>query len=288
MFKKNNHNFSLIKNNKELDQFLAKIKNKKKFFFDTEFERRSTYQAIISIVVIFDGKNIGIIDCLEKNINFKKIFKFLNQKNITLVIHSCRQDLEIFLSVVKKILFTVFDTQIAALFNSYDERPSYKKLVQDFCKINLDKSLQSDGWLKRPINNERINYLINDVYYLKIIFNKLNNRLVKKNKLKLFKKLIKKEIFKISHEDYPAIFKKKLGNDILNNNNFIKIINFRNKIAKKINLPKNWVFSDKEIIKNIKNVEVSIVSKNLEKIEIKKITKLIKNFKKTFNKVSCY
>jgi ribonuclease D len=286
MFKKNNHNFSLIKNNKELDQFLAKIKNKKKFFFDTEFERRSTYQAIISIVVIFDGKNIGIIDCLEKNINYKKIFKFLNKKNITLVIHSCRQDLEIFLSVVKKILFTVFDTQIAALFNSYDDRPSYKRLVQDFCKINLDKSLQSDGWLKRPINNERINYLINDVYYLKIIFNKLNNKLVKKNKLKLFNKLIKKEIFKISHEDYPAIFKKKLGNDILNNNNFIKIINFRNKIAKKINLPKNWVFSDKEIIKNIKNTEVSIISKNLENIEIKKITKLIKNFKKTFNKVS--
>ena len=286
MFKKNNHNFSLIKNNKELDQFLAKIKNKKKFFFDTEFERRSTYQAIISIVVIFDGKNIGIIDCLEKNINYKKIFKFLNKKNITLVIHSCRQDLEIFLSVVKKILFTVFDTQIAALFNSYDDRPSYKRLVQDFCKINLDKSLQSDGWLKRPINNERINYLINDVYYLKIIFNKLNNKLVKKNKLKLFNKLIKKEIFKITHEDYPAIFKKKLGNDILNNNNFIKIINFRNKIAKKINLPKNWVFSDKEIIKNIKNSEVSIISKNLENIEIKKITKLIKNFKKTFNKVS--
>ena len=286
MFKKNNHNFSLIKNNKELDQFLAKIKNKKKFFFDTEFERRSTYQAIISIVVIFDGKNIGIIDCLEKNINFKKIFKFLNKKNITLVIHSCRQDLEIFLSVVKKILFTVFDTQIAALFNSYDDRPSYKKLVQDFCKINLDKSLQSGGWLKRPISNERINYLINDVYYLKIIFNKLNNKLIKKDKLKLFNKLIKEEIFKISHEDYPAIFKKKLGNDILNNNSFIKIINFRNKIAKKINLPKNWVFSDKEIIKNIKNTEFAIISKNLKNIEVKKLTKLIKNFKKTFNKVS--
>ena len=286
MFKKNNHNFSLIKNNKELDQFLAKIKNKKKFFFDTEFERRSTYQAIISIVVIFDGKNIGIIDCLEKNINFKKIFKFLNKKNITLVIHSCRQDLEIFLSVVKKILFTVFDTQIAALFNSYDDRPSYKKLVQDFCKINLDKSLQSGGWLNRPISNERINYLINDVYYLKIIFNKLNNKLIKKDKLKLFNKLIKEEIFKISHEDYPAIFKKKLGNNILNNNSFIKIINFRNKIAKKINLPKNWVFSDKEIIKNIKNKEFSIISKNLKNIEVKKITKLIKNFKRTFNKVS--
>ena len=286
MFKKNNHNFSFIKNNKELDQFIAKIKNKKKFFFDTEFERRSTYKAIISVIVIFDGENIGIIDCLEKNINFKKIFKLLNKKNITLVIHSCRQDLEIFLSLVKKILFSVFDTQMAALLNGYHEAPSYKKLVQDFCKISLDKSLQKEDWLKRPINNERMNYLINDVYYLKIIFNKLNNKLVRKNKVKLFNKLIKKEIFKISHEDYPIIFKKKLGDNILKNKKFIKIINFRNKIAKKINLPKNWVFSDREIISNIKNEGNFINSKNLNNIEIKNLTKLITNFKKTFNKVN--
>ena len=285
MFKKNNHNFSFIKNNNELDQFIAKIKNKKKFFFDTEFERRATYKAIISIIVISDGKNIGIIDCLEKNINFKKIFKFLNKKKITLVIHSCRQDLEIFLSLVKKILFSVFDTQIAALFNGYSEAPSYKKLVHDLCGINLDKSLQKEDWLKRPISNERINYLINDVYYLEIIFNKFKNKLSKNNKLKSFNQLVKKEIFKISYEDYPIIFKKKLGKNILNNKKFIKIINFRNKIAKKINLPKNWVFSDKEIIKNIKKDEISISSKNLNNIDIKKLTDLIKNFKKNLNKV---
>lgn len=282
MFKKNNHNFSFIKNNKELDQFIAKIKNKKKFYFDSEFERRSTYKAIISIIVIYDGKNIGIIDCLEKKINFKKIFKFLNKNINTLIIHSCRQDLEIFLPIVKKIKFSVFDTQIAALFNGYTEIPSYKKLVQDFCKINLDKTLQNDDWLKRPINNEKINYLINDVYYLKIIFNKLNNKLIKKNKLKLFNKEIKKEIFKISHEDYPVIYKKKLGNNISGNNKFTKIISLRNKIAERINLPKNWVLSDKEIIKNIKNDKISIYSKNLKNNEIIKITKLIEDFKKIY------
>ena len=31
MFKKNNHNFSFIRNNKEQDQFVTKIKNKKNF-----------------------------------------------------------------------------------------------------------------------------------------------------------------------------------------------------------------------------------------------------------------
>ena len=286
MFKKNNHNFSLIKNNKELDQFIAKIKNKKKFYFDTEFERRSTYKAIISIVVIFDGKNIGVIDCLEKKINFKKIFKFLNKKKNTLIIHSSRQDLEIFLSIVKKILFNIFDTQIAALLNGYKETPSYKKLVQDFCRIYIDKSLQKENWLKRPISEERINYLINDVYYLRIIFNKLNNKLIKKNKLKSFNKLIKREVYKISHEDYPVIFKKKLGNNILNNKKFIKIISLRNKIAQKINLPKNWVFSDKDIIRNLKNEKTSIISKNLNKNDNKKLLKLITNFKKDFNKIN--
>ena len=286
MFKKNNHNFSLIKNNKELDQFIAKIKNKKKFYFDTEFERRSTYKAIISIVVIFDGKNIGVIDCIEKKINFKKIFKFLNKKKHTLILHSSRQDLEIFLSIVKKILFSIFDTQIAALFNGYKETPSYKKLVQDFCRINIDKSLQKENWLKRPISEERINYLINDVYYLRIIFNKLNNKLIKNNKLKSFNKLIKREVYKISHEDYPVIFKKKLGNNILNNKKFIKIISLRNKIAQKINLPKNWVFSDKDIIRNLKNEKTSIISKNLNKNDNKKLIKLITNFKKDFNKIN--
>ncbi len=286
MFKKNNHNFSLIKNNKELDQFIAKIKNKKKFYFDTEFERRSTYRAIISIVVIFDGINIGVIDCLEKKINFRKIFKFLNKKKNTLIIHSSRQDLEIFLTIVKKILFNIFDTQIAALFNGYKETPSYKKLVQDFCGINIDKSLQKENWLKRPISEERINYLINDVYYLRIIFNKLNNKLIRKNKLKSFNKLIKEEVYKISHEDYPVIFKKKLGNNILNNKKFIKIISLRNKIAKKINLPKNWVFSDKDIIRNLKKEKTSIISKNLNKNNHKKLLKLITNFKKDFNKIN--
>jgi len=285
MFKKNNHNFSLIKNNKELDQFIAKIKNKKKFFLDTEFERRSTYKAIVSVLVIFDGENIGIIDCLEKKIKFKKIFKFLNKKNITLIIHSCRQDLEIFLPIVKKILFTVFDTQIAAMFNGYNETPSYKKLVQDFCKINLDKSLQKEDWLKRPISKERINYLINDVYYLKIVFNKLVNKLVKNNKLELFNKKIKEEVFKITHEDYPVIFKKKLGNNILKHKKFKKIISLRNKIAEKINLPKNWIFSDKEIIRNIKNEQTSIISKNLKSIEIKELTKQITNLKKNIKKI---
>jgi ribonuclease D len=90
----------------------------------------------------------------------------------------------------------------------------------------------------------------------------------------------------MSHEDYPIIFKKKLGDNILKNKKFIKIINFRNKIAKKINLPKNWVFSDKEIISNIKNEGNFINSKNLNNIEIKNLTKLITNFKKTFNNVS--
>ena len=73
---------------------------------------------------------------------------------------------------------------------------------------------------------------------------------------------------------------------VVYNKKFTKIISFRNKIAKKINLPKNWVFSDKEIIRNIKNEEISIDSKNLKNIEIKNLTKLIVDLKKNFNKIN--
>jgi len=280
MFKKNNHNFSFIKNTEELNEFIQKIKKKKIFFLDTEFDRRSTYKAIISFITVSDGENIGIIDCLEKKIKFKKIFNFLNNKKITLVIHSCRQDLEIFLSFNNKILSSIFDTQMAALINGYKEMPSYKKLVFDYCNIHLDKSLQKNNWLERPISDEKINYLINDVYYLKIIFEKLRIIIAKKKKLKLFNQLLKKEIYKISHENYPVIYKKKLGNDIFSNRKFIRLIDFRERISKKLNLPKNWVFSDKDILRNIKSEKISITSKHLKNNQIKILNLLIQSLKK--------
>jgi hypothetical protein len=56
----------------------------------------------------------------------------------------------------------------------------------------------------------------------------------------------------MSREDYPII---------LNNKKFIKIKSLRNKIAKKIYPLKNLVFSDKEIIRNIKNEKISVISK---------------------------
>ena len=34
-------------------------------------------------MTIYDGKNIAIIDCLEKKFDFKKVFKFLNNKRKT-------------------------------------------------------------------------------------------------------------------------------------------------------------------------------------------------------------
>ena len=51
------------------------------------------------------------------------------------------------------------------------------------------------------------------------------------------------------------------------------------KISKKLNLPKNWVFSDKNILRNIKNKKISISSKYLTNNQIKILTFLIKNFK---------
>ena len=46
------------------------------------------------------------------------------------------------------------------------------------------------------------------------------------------------------------------------------------------------MLSDKEIIRNLKNEKISIISKNLNKNNIKILTKLIVNFKKNFNKIN--
>jgi ribonuclease D len=282
MIKKNNKNLFIIQNNKDLDTLILKYKNSKIFYLDTEFDRKTTYKAIVSFVVLFDGKTIGIIDCLEKKLNYIKILKFINKKKNTLVIHSCRQDIEILLNVCKKIICKIFDTQIAANFIGYSNPPSYKKLVFDFCKISLDKNLQNTDWLIRPLNKKKTEYLINDVIYLSKIFTKIKNQSAFKKNITKFNKILRNELNRIYNNEYSIIYKNKLGKDLYLNKNLKKIINYRNQIAKNKNIPKNWVLSDKNIINLIKNKNNKIKSDKLSLFHIKELTILIKKFRSIY------
>ena len=77
-------------------------------------------------------------------------------------------------------------------------------------------------------------------------------------------------------------FKKKLGFQLYNNKNFLKIVQMRDNLAKKKNLPKNWILKDEDIISMIKNRSYELLKKNktFTQDQIKIIISLLKNTSK--------
>lgn len=267
----------IIETSKTLIKHCKILRKKKVIFIDTEFDRRSTYYSKLSFITISDGKKIIVIDCLSKEISLDPLKIIINNKKITKVIHGSQQDLEIFKNMKIKI-HSIFDTQTAAQFCGYENSPSYANLVHDICKIKIDKKLQNSDWLKRPITKNMNQYLSLDVKYLKEIYKYFCKKLLKNKNFKYFNE----EMKNINQESVlitSSIIRKKISYHNIKQKKFQNILKFRNEIAQKKNIPKNWIFKDDNITNIIENKKFFVINNNHNLNKDEKI-KLIKNFKK--------
>lgn len=150
---------------------------------DTEFLREKTYYSKLCLIQVSgpDGKGAAI-DPLEGNLNLQPFFDLLFDEKILKVIHSGRQDLEIFHNLTGRVVQPFFDTQIAAMVCGYGDSIGYENLVRNLTGHTLDKSVQFTDWSRRPLTQRQIDYALGDVIYLIEIYQKLRAELEKKGR----------------------------------------------------------------------------------------------------------
>lgn len=279
----------VIKSEHEIANFCKIASNKKILFLDTEFDRKTTYYSKLSYISIYDGTKFWIIDALN-NPNLHLLNKIISSNKITKVIHGSHQDLEIFKNLNIKIE-KLFDTQIAAQFCGHEQPISYYHAVNKLCNIELNKDLQNTDWLKRPINKQRLEYLKNDVKYLKKIYNYFYKKLKKNKNLNFFYEEMNslKNVKKILSTSF---IRKRINSQTIKKKIFQKLLLSRENIASNKNIPKNWVFKDEQLLNMINNKNFDEIKKNKNLISSEKkllikilaTIKLVKNKKIFFNK----
>ena len=90
----------LLTEKKEIENFLQSKLKSDQIAVDIEFMRRNTFFPEPCVIQISDGKNHACID-LTLDLNYKKIFQEIFSENKIIIMHSCRQDLEI-LNLIEK------------------------------------------------------------------------------------------------------------------------------------------------------------------------------------------
>ena len=246
LFKKNffRKNFFLIDDEIKLDDLIEKIKSLKVISVDTEFEWRRTYHPRLSLIQICDGNDVFLIDCLLCK-NIEKVKFIFESVQILKVFHAVRSDTTVLFSSLGIKTNNVFDVQIAEkIINNLDVK-SYSYLVEKYINLSINKSETNSNWMKRPFSNNQLKYASEDVEFLIDIYTKQNKLLDKKGKLKEAFYLSKEEAGLGNQELYISRLQKIKDKSEIDE----KIFMWREKLAKKKDIPTSFILSDKKLKK---------------------------------------
>jgi len=176
-----------IDNKESLEIACSQFERSEFIALDTEFIRERTYYPILALLQICDGQNLSIIDPRSID-DLSALMNLLYNENIIKVMHSARQDMEIFYYLNGGPFKPVFDSQVASALMGYGEQIGYAPLVKKMLNIELDKSQTRTDWLKRPLTKKQISYAADDVLYLAQIYPLQKTRLIQQERLDWLKK----------------------------------------------------------------------------------------------------
>ena len=237
----------LIKTNKELKEACKTLSKAKFITIDTEFIREKTYWSKLCLIQVCAGELELIIDPLEEEIDLTPFIKILNKKSILKILHSGRQDIEIFYKISGKIPYPIFDTQIAAMVCGFGDSVGYEKLVDKVLRKKIDKSSRFSNWAKRPLTKKQLNYAIGDVTHLYEIYPILNDRLKEKKRTKWLDEELKILTSESTYDTNPEQAYKRLkirGFDVKTRGVTFQLAKWREEKAQKNDLPRGRVLRD--------------------------------------------
>jgi ribonuclease D len=145
---------------------------------DTEFARERTYWPKLCLVQIaWPGGEAVAIDALARGISLAPLWDLLNIPTILKVLHSARQDIEIFVHLTGRVPAPLFDSQVAASVLGYRDSVGYERLVREVLGCEVDKAARYADWTARPVPERQLAYALDDVIHLRDLYPVLSSQL---------------------------------------------------------------------------------------------------------------
>ncbi|NIA70272.1 ribonuclease D [Pelagibius litoralis] len=170
---------TLIAETAELEALCGRLADADFITVDTEFLRDSTYWPKLCLLQVAGPQDVAAIDTLAPNLDLSPLLALFDDPRLMKVLHSARQDMEIFFHLNGRLPAPVFDTQVAAMVCGFGESVGYDTLVRKMTGAHVDKSSRFTDWSRRPLAERQLTYALADVTHLRKIYEKLERRLAK-------------------------------------------------------------------------------------------------------------
>jgi ribonuclease D len=214
---------------------------------DTEFLREKTYYAQLCLIQIATPSLIACIDPIQLN-DISPFLTILYDTQKLKVMHSARQDLELFYDITQQVPAPLFDTQIAATLLGYGDQLGYANLVEKMLGVRLAKTHTRTDWSRRPLGRGQMEYAMDDVRYLLQVYQMQTEALEELGRSdwlqKDFAALTDPQLYQQSEED---LWQRVRGANTLKGGQLAvlqRLAQWRERQAVEKNRPRRWIVRD--------------------------------------------
>lgn len=173
----------IVQTQEDLNAFCAALAKGPYLTIDTEFLRDKTYFPRLCLLQMAGPEvEAAALDPLIEGLDWTPVRNLMANEAVLKVFHAARQDLEIFYNLYGVLPSPVYDTQVAAMVCGFGDQIAYAGLVRELTGHELEKNAQFTDWSRRPLSAKQIRYALDDVIYLREVYEKLHARLLKQER----------------------------------------------------------------------------------------------------------
>ncbi|NEZ04220.1 ribonuclease D [Wenzhouxiangella sp. XN201] len=132
---------------------------------DTEFVRERTFHARPGLIQISSGDQAWLLDPVALP-RMPRLGRMLADANVTKVLHSVGEDLDVLYAVGGVWPQPLFDTQVAAAMIGMPLQCRYENLVEAAFGVELAGGKARSDWCRRPLTAGLLRYAAEDVVWL--------------------------------------------------------------------------------------------------------------------------
>ena len=245
--------YALVIENQIFQQLCQQWKSASFLAIDTEFIRTTTFYPHVGLIQINDGTANTLIDPLTIS-EWGPFCELLQDKEIVKIMHSCSEDLQVFMTAMEIVPEPVFDTQIAAGLLNEGFGCSYQTLVKNILDVDLPKGETRSDWLQRPLSGNQCHYAALDVACLPAIYQHQKSALEQSDRLSWLEEeceLLTAQYREELAGDYSDYFLNFRGAWQLNKEELgvlRQLAQWRELRARKRDKPRNWIVKDKQLV----------------------------------------
>jgi ribonuclease D len=259
-------NYTIIETFEGLKAFYEENKSVEWMGFDTEFVGEKRYHTLLCLFQISTENGFYLIDPLKLR-DVSLFLKLIQDPSIIKITHAGENDYRLLKKNYGVLPKNIFDVQLAAGFVGYKYPISFGKIVEKEAKVYLSKGYTVSDWESRPFNEKQLKYALNDVVYLKQLYDNLRSKLLELGRLEWvaeeFKKLESAEYYFV--DPYREAFQNSLilGLQTKEKVFLVRMYEWRRSEAERKDYSKEMILPAKyigAIVRNVKSGKNSLLN----------------------------